>query len=853
MGVAAEVIKAAVDAAFGGSSSSDSTSTNDGKEDSNNDDSSSDYDGQKTGTNAWTVGGSLMSPGPAGQSADLYVYPKDAFGFFFALDSKLLSLSRREMPSEKIAVEWSAVSGGYRGIAARPSVSAGLVIEYVGMSELRTEFDNIVNEVGILSAFSLSHSDVIVPREIPYKERKGEVRLIPRDAQGVARRGPDAAPKEIGVSLVNDDDYGIPPTTGARTGGGGAWIRYNDCLVFPFTLEEPGLHVLRITVAGETVVKDIVGVRGLSLENSIFYGSGLCSGPPGEDVVISIVVHDQNDDEYEDWVNRPDGLKILMAVPGEPGGKPQTKELVPDVADDAEWLSSYRYTRPQHETGYSITVTYNGIPHPRSPFQIEASTDKASTSPARVIPRVSKPRGRPDEINPFRVAVGEQFRFEVRTYDGKGRLWYGVPKHITTGLREDRDVTIDSTKFEGTAKTGWDSGKLVFVRAPVGKMYDLYPEVEYQDGTVIKSKDLVIIAVVGARVLASCTMSGPGLNAIIGTPRASIFLHGLDQYGDPMAPKHGVTCALSVSTDTLQSLEIWRARTNKPGQSRHTYVVPVGPYHGIRASVYPAGNSTFPELFALCPVTSRERTKIDPTKCFIIWDELHPDKFSTAMLYVMTTAGFRFYSGGHVVEAKSLGPNPISFPESVKDNDNGTYTIHMSLPSGSVTGDDEAAAAASTGAVASLEVRINGALIANSPQSFPLPRGAAMSVVGVKMLDVTTDPRDGRQMLPNVKPKQQPRFRFQCVDVYGRPVSGDIVREKLEVVGHIRVPGSEDYGTRWGDVLKKGAEPDGGDHTILWLGFDASDDAGEFALFVTWRGVAVQGSPFKVLLEENSG
>lgn len=822
-----------MDFAFGGKSdsSSSSSSTKGRGKNSDKDDDSSDYDWRKTGKNSWTLGGNLMSPGPGGQRAELFVYPKDPLGFFLPLKLGQVSLSQVS-PSEKLSVDWSAVPEGYQGIVTRPTMSGRLVLEYLGMHELSTEFENVVDADGIASAFSLSRSDVIFPERIPYKSQKGEVRLIPRDVLGVARRGPDAAPKDIRVSLVNKDTDGIPPIAGAW-GEGGGWVRYNDCLVFPFTLQEEGPHELRITVAGENIVREIVGIRAFSLQNSIFYGSGLCSGPPGEDVFISKLVHDQDDNELKDWKNTPGGLKIFMTVPGESGGGWATTELLRTDVDDSEWWSYYHYKRPQRETSYTITITLNEIPHPDSPITLEVSTDKGSTSPASITPRVSKRRGRPDQ-KPFEVALGEQFRFEVRTYDGKGRLWYGIPQHFSTGLWQDEHIELDFTKFQGYAKTGWDGSKLAFLRCPIGKVFEVTPRVELIDGTVIKNKETVTLKVVEARALATCTVSGPGLNPVPGA-RTSLLLQGVDQYGDPLAPEQGETCQLSVA-GILSDLKIQQARTNIPGQSRYTYQAPVGDNQFVSVSVHPVGGSTFPEVFQVASTTSQ--TTIDATESFIVWDNLQADKLSTATLYAKNSRGLRLHTGGDVVEAKSLGPNPIVFPEAIKDNNDGTYTIIMSLPPGAMAPD-------TASAVASLEVRVNGTLISSTPQSFPLPRGTAVSVASVKMLDAT-DGDDGRQRLPDVAPFRQPRFRFHCVDVYGQPVNSDVVRENFYVGAYIREPGSNELLSPIGTVLRKGEGGEGDDDTVMWLGFDGSDANGEFLVFMWWRDVAVRGSPFKV-------
>ncbi len=733
----------ALDKVFGnsGNHSSGGSSSNQDDPSSNGGDNGSGNGGGNGGGQqpptlpSLVVGGTLMSPGPAGESVNFVVYPKDQHQSFlqpFDTSQLRLYVILPDGTSQIVAITWSPILFGVQTTFPRPSQAMPMAVKYLGWTPpLEVDFQNTIQTQP--SIFSLENSDVTYPQSIGCLSQ-GLVKLTPKDQYGQPRLGVGAAPP-LTITFRNQGT-GPAPSYDANKG----FSVRNDCLLLPFSLMATGDYGLIIDVLSDTQSQSrtflITAINTLSPYQCKAQGPGLCSGSPGEQVALYIYLKDQNGNPYTPGPNENPNITIVLSLPD---------STVPNViipfSITADMLTSY-YLRPA-AGNYQILITINDVSLGDVPFDLLSTT-------ATVTPSIANSTFNVWSVNQAHVqpsglmALGDQLQGLITVYDNQSRRYYQP-------LTQDQFNVV------------WPASPSVFTPGAV---------VDNGDGTYSFSAACVGIDPNGGLTVSVSSTSNPQLSCV-GSPlaitvspirqfskivaygsgleeghdqTATMTFRGFDQYGVDWPVYLGTNCKLRlVQTGLAYTFASPTALSNTgwyqmPASGSDPILVLLNQIvgNGITHS------SLKPQLF-LVPFGNPPVT--DPTQCFVVWKSLIQNDISSATLYAVDTNGKRRRQGGDFVQTVSLPNTPMILTTSIKDNLDGSYTIGMMMP---------AAAFVSQSPAPMLQISVNGQPIQATPFPFPM---SPLPMISTKL--------DGPG-LTSAKIGQQATFTISCLSSDGQ-------------------------------------------------------------------------------------
>ena len=642
------------------------------------------------------VGGTLMSPGPAGQEVSLVVYPKDKFGNLLQpFDSSQLRLNilLPDVPLENVAIIWSAIPNGVQASLPRPSSEAQMGIKYSGLDPpIETDFYNTIQAQP--SVFSLANSDVVYPQTVGCLSR-GLIVLTPFDQYGQPRLGVGAAPS-LGLTFVNRAS-GLAPSYDASKG----FVIRNDSLLLPFSLKAVGTYDLTIQDPSDAQSRPryfvITAVDSLTPEKCIAYGEGLCSGLGSEQVALYVKLRDQNGDSYTPGPNENPDITINLSLP---------IPTVPDVSISfliAKDLLTAFYLRPAAGS-YQILISINDVVLGGGPFDLLVQTAAVAPSITNSIFSVwsvNQAHMQPSGV----IAQGDQLQGLITTYDGQGHRWY-------QSLINDSYHVVWPSVFAPGPLVDNSNGtySMSAVASAIDPSAGMSLSVSSTANPLLECVDSPRPMIISPpRQLSTLRAYGSGLEE--GHDQMStISLRGLDQYGIDFSVFLGTNCRLRLLQDdgpyTYSSPTAFSntASYQRPALGSDPILVLLSPI----MSTGQVENTFKPELFLVpCGIPS----VTDPTKCFVVWKKLVQDEISSATLYACDNSRNRRRQGGDFVQTTSIGNTPMILTTSINDNLDGSYTIDMMMP---------AAAFASQTPAPALVISVNGQPIQATPFSFPL-------------------------------------------------------------------------------------------------------------------------------------
>lgn len=719
------------------------------------------------------LGGIALSPGPAAEAVNLFVYPKTHDGTFIALanlDSLTLTVfddSGAQKPPVVITQDWTAVIQGYAVSFQRPATAGRIVVGYGGVTPpLSAGFRNVMEVAP--SEFSLANSDIIYPVSAPLFSRC-EIRIVPRDQYGQLMLGPDAVPATVGVAVVNNDAEA--PTQAFGVESSTRLVRFNDCAVFPFTLLSRGTYRLSVVYEDQDGHAAVIeGFPVASAEHSVAFGPGLCTGAVGETTEIYVDLRDQAGTVLPSAPNvldglqhQMDGVEVVMAMlPIDMDMPPILFDYGLDATDGSSRIK-VAYTRPSTPCVCSIMISAQGSPFPNAPFLVAVTDVSVSVMTDKWTFNTWNPvQATVDPIKPPGFAVGDTLQLEVTPYDSLGnRCWAPFGGHAQiTNIRGLTPTPADSKPTVG--KDGVIRFSAIVSAAAADEInMDFVASMPTTTQTVVRN---LSFRAMPARNLSRIEMSGSGLNANPGGTGAivEIVLRGYDQYGARHRVNRETNCRIQVVGSGAVTVVEKDTKI-----SDHATVIPyslglTGESSGslitskIVVILQPLASSSFRELIAVVPVAERSMSA-DGAASFLIWDELNATGISTATLVAIDQHGWRRHVGGDSVEAVSLATAmPISLLQPIEDRNDGTYRVQMMLPAEASTPQADPAK------TPLLRVSLNKQIV--SEVSFPLP---SPPMVDARIRGAMV----GSSKLPDLVAGTRSLFVLECLDAAGNPAS----------------------------------------------------------------------------------
>ncbi|KAK4695866.1 hypothetical protein P7C71_g1951, partial [Lecanoromycetidae sp. Uapishka_2] len=700
LGAAKDIVQGALDKVFGKDSNNSSGGPSNNQDDPSSNDSSNGSSGG--GGNPYlakpslVVGGTLMSPGPAGQEVNLVVYPKDKFGNFLQpFDSSQLTLNilLPDVPWENVAITWSTIPNGVQTSLPKPSSEAQMGVKYSGLNPaIEVDFHNTIQNQP--SVFSLANSDVTYPQTLGCFSQ-GLIVLTPKDQYGQPRLGIGAAPR-LSLTFVNQAS-GIAPSYDSSKG----FVVRNDSLLLPFSLLAVGTYALNIQDPSDAQSPPrnfvITAIDSLSADKCIAYGEGLCSGLGGEQVALYVKLRNQSGVPYIPGPNENPGITINLSLP---------LSAVPDVSISfsitQDLLTAY-YLRPAAGS-YQILIKINDIPLGEGPFDLFVQTTAVAPSIANSIFSVwsvNQAHMQPSGL----IAQGDQLQGLITTFDSQGHRWY------QSLVNDSYHVVWPSVFAPGPLVDNSDGTySMSAVASAIGPSAGMSMSVSSTANPLLECVDSPRPMIVSPpRQLTTLVAYGSGLEE--GHDQTStISFRGFDQYGIEFSVFLGTNCRLRLLQDNLP----YTYSSPTAFSNTANYQMPAlgaDPMLVLLSTMVSTGQveSAFkPEMF-LVPCGTPSVT--DPTKCYVFWKKLVQDDISSATLYACDSSGNRRRQGGDFVQTSSISNTPMILTTSIKDNLDGSYTINMMMP---------AAAFASQTPAPALVISVNGQPIQATPFSFPL-------------------------------------------------------------------------------------------------------------------------------------
>ncbi|KAF2689392.1 hypothetical protein K458DRAFT_427565 [Lentithecium fluviatile CBS 122367] len=680
-GVAERVVQELIDEKFGGNGGSG----NGGKPPaSNQDDPTRDGNTINPAKQSWlTLGGSLQSAGPAGEMAELVVYPKDKYGNPLPINPAQLFLTRPEATVEPkdIPCQWNQIANGHQTFTARPSENCFLAVQYRSTSPLENRFKTKIQQE--ISRFSLVDSVLRVPDKVEC-ERTAVAVFVPCDQFKQSRRGPSATPP-LKVRFTNNEQNPAPQWDSQK-----GLVRRNDCALLPFTLCAPGTYTLCVYDDTSQVATSVIGVVAISPSDCILYGSGLCSGSLGEQVEVFIKLVDQYGNSF--IPPSPEGLDIdvVLETPSIQG-----QSLIWSLRSDT---ISTTYTRPDTECEYSVSIFMDG-----ELINDESTNLLATRQPinADVSKSICKFRSLTD-LNTLKeptFAVGDRIRGSITTFDSKGYRYRGGNLiYKVTWPSDFRDATL-TMGLDGTSI----AEATIAQSAPQNAEFTItVTKIDDQPTHAVGSPFSVPLK--AARQLSFVTVFGSGLSPAQDS-EAQISLKGRDQYQTPYKIRFESNCRM-----------ITCFPGSRPQYARDTGEATVS-FHMPSVGAPPAailvrpieGASTFREMLFVVPVGPSGSPCA--LKSFVVWDRLTQTGTSRATLYVADSSGNRYYQGGSFIQVLSDPQAPSIILTLLQDNSDGSYTFDLLLPPEAFT---------SLSPLPSLRVLLDNELVGGKAIAFPL-------------------------------------------------------------------------------------------------------------------------------------
>ena len=656
-----------------------SSSSSGGPKPSQDDPGSNSPGSNPTSQQCLVLGGKALSPGPAGETVDLVVFPKDKFGFSlqpFDISKMLVGIVAPENQRGNIVTAWTSVVGGCETSFTRFSTSIPMWVEYRGPPTVEADFQNVIQPQ--TSVFSLANSDIEFPETIGCLSQ-GLVVFKPKDQYSQPRLGPNATPPLL-ISSFTRLGGGSSPVYDSTKGFS---IR-NDSLLLPFCLVATGTYRLGILEAsnsqGSPRSCDIIGVNALDPAHCVASGEGLCSGVTGTSVPILINLKDQVGNVYTS--GNSESLHLVILLHSSP---------VPD--QELNWsltagVVTCYYTRPAVGS-YSIEITISNV-------IVGDSVVNLISTESGVTPSVTKSQC---SITSSRSAVGDHVTGRIVTFDSLGQRWY-LPQSSDSPIFK---VVLPLNVFDGLSLVDHGDGTYTFQAVAKDVLGAArISVVSATDETQVTIGSPLSIEIVAARVLSFIVAYGSGLAQ--GHDEVGIInLRGMDQYGAAFPVNLGVNCKLIAMWQNKPIAAI-AAQSSTTTFSYQKSSINDDPVLVVLRSIAPA---TFLERAYL--VTCTEPSALDATQSFVIWNSLVTSGVSTATLYAINASGKRIFQGGDFVQITSAPNSPMILTNSVIDNLDGSYRLKFSLPNSNPAG-----------TFPQLQVSINRQPVQSSPFQFPL-------------------------------------------------------------------------------------------------------------------------------------
>lgn len=696
------------------------------------------------------LSGGVLSPGPGGGATDLVVYPKDKYGNFLQpFDPSLLEVTQYTDPNsleeQTIPSSFERIANGYQSSITRPFAACTLSVTYPGQPALSAQCAVMIQAQE--SVFSLSNSVINRPSTIGCL-LPGLVELLPRDQYNEPRYGRNAAPL-LRVNFMNLGS-GAEPLYDADHG----FVLRNDRLLLPFSLPEAGEYCLSIFEGPNDTVTpskvDILGVNRLDSKKCTASGDGLCSGILGEQVSVMIELMDQSGAPYVPNLQDPEYLDLSIIMASDAGAQ---QANIP-FSIHADKVSAY-YQRPTTASLYSIMIYIGTDLLENAPFDLQSLALPPTISIENSRFEIWGPHEK-DLLPEATIAVGDQVKGKVTTYDSNGGIW-SLPE--SDGSPRFQVLWPNGFTFASLSDDGDGSYSFQATAYPQIANSDTNPfEISVTAANDVSknvSGSPLSFNVKPARRLNSITAYGSGLLQCQGQ-ESMIRVWGKDQYTATYDIDLGTNCKILVVHDGV-AVPLIGASTRdaltyqQPAANPVPILVVIRPLNPLNLS----SDLLFKECMYLVP--SGDPTFSDPSKGFLLWNVLSQTGISVATLYAVDQNGNRRFQGGDLIQATSIADAAVTVFLSIVDNLDGSYTLDFVLPPSALTPPSHMATTPPSG----FEVSINGLPLGTSPFRFPL-NYAALSSIKVSGAGLSTATRGS-----------QATFTIACLDSSGALTTGD--------------------------------------------------------------------------------
>lgn len=675
-GVLLSVVDTAISSAYGdqaGSGSSGQSSRD------QNDPSSNGAATSTPGQPTIVIGGPGLSPGPPNETVSLCVYPKDALGRELKpFDPTLLLLSTKMNDSTLTpcpGIVWTPLLSGYSTNYIRPSSSYSLVLVYP--PSITITQDVMVTQSGA-SVFSPANSALDCPKSVVLSSLVMAT-VWPYDQYNQPRFGLETA-QSIRIHSFN----AINPADNPKPNFEQPIVR-NDCLLIPFTIQQPGQYSLEIRdntdqlIIGGSPVQ-LAAVATLDPKTCLAYGAGLCSGFPGEHVSFSIDLKDQIGHAYYPEPTEEFLITATLVLDGSRTDMPIT------IKGSVAVIS---YVRPSSPTkvidNYFIEITANGSFIAGGAFPLVAiASIPVVLDLSRCILSFTSATPPARALEPIHVTV--------QTFDNLGGKWLfgdnnGPSVFEVTWLSDLKpSATLSSSMNPLDEKNGEYSMSWIF-EGPGVAVFALQKVPLSGSPFTIEIKDQSTQTDASLR---GASLPDPSENI-------SLAVDCFDQYGNP-SPQLLANYNINISHD---------------GQPVSYSMAGAGILSFQKVLNDPALASVDLALRDLSGLHSVPRSPYaiywtnpqpDPSKCYVLWGDYRPQDASWVMIIACDANGDRRYQGGDLVQVSAVpAANSFNTILGVTDKQDGTYRIDF-IP---------------TAASSTLIITMNGTPIIGSPLTLP--------------------------------------------------------------------------------------------------------------------------------------
>ena len=185
-----------------------------------------------------------------------------------------------------------------------------------------------------------------------------------------------------------------------------------------------------------------------------------------------------------------------------------------------------------------------------------------------------------------------------------------------------------------------------------------------------------------------------------------IRLLGFDQYSIQYPVLLGSNCKVMV----VYNGSALSTTVSETSTASVSYQMPDSDTGSVLVLIQPIEEvSRFDDQFFLVPCGAT--TSSDPSRSFMVWDNIVQNETSTATLIVADANGHRTYQGGDFVQVFSEPSGPTIVVLGIRDNLDGSYTLSLSMPTSAFVQQTPAPG---------LQVYLNNQSVKGSPFTFPM-------------------------------------------------------------------------------------------------------------------------------------